>query len=41
MTRVTGMAGITRTSGMYTCMKAKMTKVTRIFFNGCLSVMCD
>ena len=29
MTRVTGM---TRTSGMYTCMKAKMTEVTRIFF---------
>ena len=32
MTRVTGMAGMTRTSGMYACMKAKMTEVTRIFF---------
>ena len=30
MTRVTGMTGMTRTSGMYTCMKAKMTEVTRI-----------
>ena len=24
MTRVTGMTGMTRTSGMYTCMKAKV-----------------
>ena len=38
MTRVTGMAGMTRTSGTYTCLKAKMTEVTRIFFSGCLSV---
>ena len=30
MTRVTGMTGMTRTRGMY--MKAKMTEVTRIFF---------
>ena len=32
MTRVTGMTGMTRTSGVYTCMKAKITEVTRIFF---------
>ena len=32
MTRVTGMTGMPRASGMYTCMKAKMTEVTRIFF---------
>ena len=32
MTRVTGMAGMTRTRGTYSCLKAKMTEVTRIFF---------
>ena len=32
MPRVTGTTGMTRTSGIYTCMKAKMTEVTRILF---------
>ena len=29
---MTGMTGMTRTSEMYACMKAKLTEVTRIFF---------
>ena len=30
---------MTRTSAMF--MKAKMTKLTKVFFNLCFSIMCD